>query len=255
MIDPVTTLRFLQATYPSMTLNWEAILTAQYRCAVPHPRTIVDVGAHRGTHVAHFLDMGAGHVEAFEPIPEMCAGLVQRFGCDRLTVHQMALSNEAGRASFLIDRATPSESGLRARADKAGQRDFLSIEVEIGTLDQFQLRDVDYIKLDTEGAELMVLAGAESTLAAWRPLLSIEYGWAGYHQYGFSKHSLLDWATSHRYVVCDLFGAPLTNAYDACVDRYYWDFLVVPEEAEDVMQRLGQNGRTLLANLSRFHIG
>ena len=256
IVSPLETVQWLEARYPSnMALNWEAILSDQYRWAVRRPRTIVDVGAHRGVHVAHFLDMGAEHVEAFEPIPELSAHLVRQFGCDRLTVRQMALGNHSGKTSFLIDLSAPGESGLRARSDKEGVRDYRSIEVDIGTLDQFQLRDVDYIKLDTEGAELVVLAGAESTVAAWRPLLSVEYGWAGYHSYGFEKRSLKEWARLHRYVVCDLFGAPLASAYDFCVDRYYWDYFLVPEDTVDLMRRLAENGRAILADMDRFRCG
>jgi FkbM family methyltransferase len=256
MVDPVQTIKFLEASYSSMALNWEAILACQYRFAIARPRTMVDVGAHQGAHVAHFLDMGAERIIAFEPIPELAAQLVQKFGCERLEVHNIALGDHSGQTTFLIDRAAPSESGLRPRSDQPASRDFLSIQVEMKNLDRFNLQTVDYIKLDAEGAELMVLSGAEATLAAQRPLLSIEYGWEGYNSYGLSKRTLLEWAEAHRYVVCDLFGAPLASAaYDTCVDRYYWDYFVVPEEATDLMQRLQQNGRAVLADIEGFHVG
>jgi FkbM family methyltransferase len=252
-INPVETIEWLETMYPSNGVNWEAILSCQYRAALPCPRTIIDVGAHQGAHVAHFINMGAEQIVAFEPIPELAALLANKFGCDRLIVHQMALGHQSGRAQFLIDLQTPSESGLCARSDKTGSEKIITIELYLGTIDQFSLQNVDYIKLDAEGAELSVLAGATRTLARWRPLLSIEYGWAGYSSYGYAKRSLLDWAHVHRYVVCDLFGAPLAGAaYDACVDRYYCDFLAVPEEATDLSDRLQDSGKTLLARIEQF---
>jgi FkbM family methyltransferase len=255
MVDPLGTIERLEARYPAMALNWEAMLSAQYRCVVRQPHTIVDVGAHRGAHVAHFLAMGAERVEAFEPIPELCAHLVQQFGGNRLTVHQMALGDQKGPSTFLVDRASPGESGLRSRSDREGHRDYQQIQVDVGRLDQFELQHVDYIKLDTEGAELTVLAGAEATITVWRPLLSVEYGWAGYHSYGFEKGSLREWARSNDYVVCDLFGASLASAYDLCVNRYYWDYFLVPDDAPDLMRRLEENGRAMLAEIDRFRLG
>lgn len=216
----------------------------------------MDVGAHQGAHVAHFLNMGAEQIVAFEPIPELAAGLVDKFGCDRLTVHQMALGRQAGRVPFLVDQDTPSESGLRPRSDKQESRKLITIEVNLGTLDQIRLQNVDYIKLDAEGAELDVLAGAATTLKRWRPLLSIEYGWAGYSSYGLSKHSLRDWALANHYVVCDLFGTTLSGAaYDACLDRYYWDYLAVPDEAVDLRKLLQDSGQALLSDIERFNVG
>ena len=60
-------------------------------------------------------------------------------------------------------------------------------------------------------------------------------GWAGYHTYGMPKDAMLDWAKRHSYGVGDLFGGEITLAlYDACVDRYYWDYFLCPEENRDL---------------------
>ena len=58
---------------------------------------------------------------------------------------------------------------------------------------------------------------------------------------------MLDWAKRHSYGVRDLFGGEITPAlYDACVDRYYWDYFLCPEENRDLATRLESNGEKLL---------
>jgi len=47
-------------------------------------------------------------------------------------------------------------------------------EEKIFTLDSFNLQDVDYIKIDTDGFELEILIGATSTINKYEPLLVIE---------------------------------------------------------------------------------
>lgn len=239
-----------------MSIQWEDILAAQYRGAIVKPRTLVDVGAHRAVHTAQFLGMGAARVVAFEPIPQLASGLREmstRYPC--LVVHSVALSNVSGRSSFVVNRDALAESGLRPRSDHVAP-DVLKIEVELASLDQFEIENVDFIKIDAEGAELSVLAGSGETIGRSRPLLSVEYGWAGYHSYGHEKRSLLDWADEHAYHVCDLFGYCLSaGTYDACVDRYYWDFFLVPQERSDLLKRLAVNGRRLLSRIDTFVAG
>ena len=42
------------------------------------------------------------------------------------------------------------------------------------TLDSFNFKDVDYIKIDVEGHELKVLKGAENTIKKYYPTISVE---------------------------------------------------------------------------------
>lgn len=45
---------------------------------------------------------------------------------------------------------------------------------QLYTLDQFNLSDVDYIKIDVDGFEVRVLQGAKNTILAYEPLLVLE---------------------------------------------------------------------------------
>ena len=249
--DAVQLVVALESAYLSTSINWEGILTYQYQHAVVRPRTVVDAGAHEGAHTASFVNW-AEVVICFEPIPWLAAQLRNRF--KSAVIHEVALSDSTGEASFAINRAIPSHSGLQIRKD-ADLKSVVEVRVQINRLDAYSLTDVDYIKIDCEGAELSALKGAETTIQRYRPLLSVEYGWSGYSPYGWKKSSLYEWAVSHGYTVADLFGFLLNNpqTYDQCVDRYYWDFFVIPNERlGDIGERLHTNGQEVLANLHKF---
>jgi FkbM family methyltransferase len=128
---------------------------------------VVDCGANIGEISALFLARGAD-VIAFEPDPVAIAALRHRVGKHpRLTLHQQAVSDRSGKASFFFHKD---------RADGAGEAEFTvsstlvaekknvdirhSIEVELVDLDAFISsleRKVDILKLDVEGAEIAIL--------------------------------------------------------------------------------------------------
>ena len=135
--------------------------------------TIVDVGANLGLWV-----MGAarkagfeGSVHAFEPVPENLVQLVANltmngFDLDQVKCQQLSLSDRSGRATFYA--ATNGNSGMGALASREGVN--RPIETTLVTLDsyceQHSIRHVDFVKIDVEGAELLVLRGAQRLLAA-----------------------------------------------------------------------------------------
>ncbi len=254
-MNPTITLKYLETAFRSTAVNWEAILAAQYRAACPNPRCIVDVGANLGAHVAQFVDMGCPKILAFEPIPELAGRLARLHQHGPVTVHQLALGEAARQATYYIDTEVLAESGLKGRIDRP-DRVREQVPVTVATLDSFALDVLDYIKMDAEGAEMLVLSGADATIGRCRPLISVEYGWAGYHTYGLQKDALLNWAIGHEYAVCDLFGGQITpELFDQCVDRYYWDYLLVPAENRELADRLEAKGELLLRGIGTFIVG
>jgi FkbM family methyltransferase len=254
-MDPAKTLQFLESSWHSTAIGWEGILAAQYRAARPNPRCIVDVGANLGVHLAHFVEMGCPRILAFEPIPELASRLAGLYASGPVTVHQLALGEASREATFYVDRDVLAESGLKCRVDRP-ERSREQLSVKVRPLDSFDLVDLDYLKIDAEGAEILILTGADATIARCRPLVSVEYGWAGYHTYGLQKRALLDWALRHDYSITDLFGGLITpEVYDACVDRYYWDYLLVPVENRELSRRLESKGEALLGDFRSYIVG
>ena len=135
----------------------------------------VDVGANHGFY-AFALSRFAGRVMAFEPNPDYA--LFARWMLrGRAGVHQFALSNRSGRATFQVP---VSRDGIVLHFSGSLTGDFSEFpkvqayDVELRTLDSFDLSDVSFIKIDVEGTERDVLDGARATIMRDRPPMVIE---------------------------------------------------------------------------------
>jgi FkbM family methyltransferase len=150
--------------------------------AHPPVLTVVDVGANGGEWTAsvrrHFPD---AHFHLFEPSGECMRGLKTRFGQDpRVTLNQVALGRAAGAATLYADEAGSVMASLTQR--KLGHRgirmDFTE-QVRVQTLDSYArsagLDTIDILKIDVEGHELDVLAGAAEILERTR-VVQFEFG-------------------------------------------------------------------------------
>lgn len=137
--------------------------------------TVIDAGACEGAFAMEALiRYRATKVYAFEPSRMMAEALrytAERNGVrERLLVVQAGLSARSGKMRF-ADSDNPLISGL--------DNSTMSYEVDVVSIDEyFGARDVDYIKIDIEGADYAALQGARTTIARCRPRLSL----AAYHQ-------------------------------------------------------------------------
>ena len=59
-------------------------------------------------------------------------------------------------------------------------------------MDSFDLQDVDFIKIDTEGYELFVVRGAEQTIKRCRPTMIVEQKGHGMQYFGFRKEEAVE---------------------------------------------------------------
>lgn len=135
----------------------------------------VDVGAHVGTFLERFIQLSpAGKHYAFEPLPLLASGLRTKF--PTVEVHSCALSNRAGMASFYHVPGLEAWSGLQMQEYPQAAEPKV-IQVELKRLDDVLGMNVqvDFIKIDVEGAELEVLTGAEATIKRCRPVILFEH--------------------------------------------------------------------------------
>lgn len=138
----------------------------------------VDVGAHKGEFLDYFTKQAPqGKHLAFEPIPQFYTDLKNRWG-NRVEVHPFALSDISGKSEFQWVKNAPAYSGLKRRKYAVSNPEIETIEIETKCLDAFQNpdRSIRFIKIDVEGAELLVLKGAKETLKNHRPFVLFEFG-------------------------------------------------------------------------------
>jgi len=155
----------------------------------------VDVGCHKGSILSHMLSFAPeGEHWAFEPLPELAAGLRRNFAAPRVHVHELALADEVGESSFQHVVTNPGYSGLRERRYDRPNEQRVEISVRVGRLDDIVPSDrmIDFVKIDVEGAELGVLRGGIETLRRARPLVVFEHGLGGSDYYGTEPEEVYD---------------------------------------------------------------
>lgn len=77
-------------------------------------------------------------------------------------------------------------------------------EEQLYTLDEFNIKDVDYIKIDVDGYELKVLQGSQQTIERYQPLLIIEQEYGDHDAIDFCKtlnYEIAAWDNTKRNVI------------------------------------------------------
>ena len=141
-----------------------------------YPLRLVDIGVRGGIHARWNQCRKHLQVIGFEPDPEAFRALAnESSGSKSHTYLNTALSNVDGQADFYNTRSPGSSSLLRPNAKflsefpEADRWDIISTTKVIVTPLDRVLREagidgVDFIKLDTQGTELLILQGGSKTL-------------------------------------------------------------------------------------------
>jgi len=135
---------------------------------------LIDVGANDGPYSMVALACRRP-VIAFEPIPDVAERLRTSLR-GRAVVHEVAVSDRTEEARFFIPESGNMLITTRGALDAETHREYQQreISVPVTTLDSFDIRDVATIKIDVEGHEARVLAGAVETLKREHPTLLVE---------------------------------------------------------------------------------
>lgn len=143
-------------------------------CIVRPGERVVDVGGNRGVYAYKLWRLGCT-VEVFEPNPPCCEILGAWIrGRDRVRLHSVALSYNHGEANLHIP---VDAAGVEHDASASLEHDFAGARLQIvptRTLDSFGFEGVSLIKIDVEGHEWRVLAGAARTIQVCEPALLVE---------------------------------------------------------------------------------
>lgn len=134
----------------------------------------IDVGGNAGSYTNALLPVSA-KVVAIEPHPRL-ARLLRAFPADKVEVHQVIASSEAGGEIELeVDLAGARESdALGHVAQGKASANVRRYRVPAITLDQFADQPVGFVKIDVEGHEMAVIEGALQLLDKQRPILLVE---------------------------------------------------------------------------------
>jgi FkbM family methyltransferase len=134
----------------------------------------IDVGAAAGHYTMRML-LYSSQVIAFEPRPEAAEHLQGLFRDTRIvTIEQVALSNDGGTTTLRRPTDRPLLSTIEATNDLSESTSADTLSVDRKMMDEYRFQHVGFIKIDVEGHEPSVLAGAKQTIGRERPTLLIE---------------------------------------------------------------------------------
>lgn len=157
---------------PTRGQFFEAMELEELRKVIRPGARVVDIGANTGNHTVFFAGpMRAQSVLAIEPLPPAITALtasVARNGLTNVDLSRLGIGIGAreGRARLVFSQRGGFGS-TSLEADPAG-------DIRIAPLDAVVSGPVDFLKIDVEGMELEVLAGAERVIAQSRPRIFIE---------------------------------------------------------------------------------
>jgi FkbM family methyltransferase len=157
--------------------TWEPVVVQRTLSEIKTGMTVLDVGAHIGYYTLLFAKcVGAtGKVVSFEPLPANFAILTKNVELNRLAhvrVCDSAIFSTSGELTISIPET--SNSGQASLTQSVGAA---SLQVHSTTLDEVTARlglRPDFVKIDVEGSESDVLAGAQQTIRRYRPKMLIE---------------------------------------------------------------------------------
>jgi|TARA_Y100000031_G_scaffold154210_1_gene201224 FkbM family methyltransferase len=185
---------------------WEAFESAIVVKRLRSGAVFVDVGANIGyyTLLASSLVGAQGHVLAFEPERknfDLLRDNSSRYGAANIRVVHAGLSDEEGDGLLYLCKDNLGDH--RMFDDEARPHQRIKLIVGDGLL-QRECDRVDFLKIDTQGAEANVVAGLQETIAVNRDHLDmiIEFWPYGLIQAGRSARALLNLLEPFRF---DLF--------------------------------------------------
>ena len=167
--------------------QWEAHVLELCERHIEPGTVVLEVGAHIGTHTVPLSRLVGpwGRVYAFEPQRKVYRELHHNLALNGVTnVVPLRYAIGSGEARIIeMNAPTPGNEG-NTGVGSGGDR------AELRNLDSFGFERVSVIKIDVEGYENEVLAGASETIRRNRPVIVTEI--QGGHRYETAPPEILD---------------------------------------------------------------
>lgn len=192
---------------------------------VENAKTILDIGGHVGYHSLAYRKLNSeAIIHTFEPQAEIFDLLNKNlldnnsqniFTYNKAVGHintQITLSDvitDGPNANKIFNYGTSEMFNLAGVSIGFGRR-----QIDMISLDSMNFKDVNYIKVDVEGAESLVFFGGENTIKKFKPIICFEH-----------NHKKLD-----DKFVFSLYGSELPNPIEVLRSFGYTKFTKIPYE-------------------------
>lgn len=180
--------------------EWNNIINILNKCK---PRTILDIGGNIG-YIAMMLkkNFPESLVYSFEPIKNTYEVFLEHIRMNKIDViaENIGLSDEKGEFEYYYSPDAPGNASLK---DLSHRDTTQKIRANVTTLDNYveekQIKNVDFIKLDVEGAEFSALKGAENVLEKYAPIIFAELLRKWSAPFGYKPQDVVEWLGEREY--------------------------------------------------------
>jgi len=154
---------------------WEKKLLNYYKELILPGNTVLDIGAYLGTHTVAFSQLvgETGRVISFEPQTDIFILLnktIEENNITNVETHNKAVYDKNTKIMFSnTNNGKASISHIRPRLPNPDKK-----KTDAITIDSLKLKKCDFMKIDVEKCEWVVLDGAEETITKYRPIIFIE---------------------------------------------------------------------------------
>lgn len=162
------------------TGTYEQVFATRLANAVRPGLIGYDIGSWHGFFAGVMAAQGAGMVHVFEPLPENANRLRKLIALNptkRIVLHACAVGDRNTELDLMVMPET-SMAKLEGSQFQAGLTSASRVRVPVRSIDSLvascAAAPPDLMKIDVEGAELMVLEGARETLRDFRPEIFAE---------------------------------------------------------------------------------
>lgn len=143
---------------------------------------------------------------------------------DNVKLFNLALSDKIGSSSFFYheDSDTSGDGFINTGRSKSLAK---KIVIKTDTLDNWfenqNIDKLDLIKIDVEGAELLVLKGGEISLKKYKPIIFLEISKENLKVYPYTEKEIISYLESINYSLYDLKNMKCSekNISDMIIDR------------------------------------
>ena len=139
-------------------------------------RTAIDIGCRAGEY-ARYLVGDFKSVKCFEPRKQnrtRFMGSIPKKHFKKVKYYPCALGDVEGLVTMYGPTVRDEDEWWQKKKKRGNIVKGKLLEVKQKTLDSFNFKDVDFIKMDVEGHELKVLKGAVETISIHKPVIVLE---------------------------------------------------------------------------------
>lgn len=137
----------------------------------------------------------------FEPVPRFAKLLRKKY----TNVYELAMGDKKTRQTFYFNKTYKSHSGLTP-----SEGIIQEFDVDVDTLDNQNIPDVSFIKIDVEGHEPYVLEGAFKTIKQNKPYVIFEFSEIMTNRYGYGVDIIFDVFDRLDYDIYDFYGKKMS---------------------------------------------